>query len=124
MLFLADMGISQRTVEWLRKVGHDCVHLRDQHLQTLDDALIIVKAREEGRVILTFDLDFAALMAVSNAKFPSVIILRLRNQKSVNQIFKIKEVLGESSLSLLNGAIISVDEFTYRVKRLPLRNKE
>jgi predicted nuclease of predicted toxin-antitoxin system len=29
MRFLADMGISLRTVSWLREQGHDVVHLRD-----------------------------------------------------------------------------------------------
>jgi len=124
MRFLADMGISQTTVKWLRGEGHDAIHLRDEKLLTLEDSLIIIKARFEERIILTFDLDFAALMAVSNEKLPSVVILRLKNQKYSNQISKIKSVLEESSLSLINGAIISVDESSFRVKHLPLRNKD
>jgi len=35
--FLADMGISLRTVSWLREQGYDVVHLRDEGLQTLSD---------------------------------------------------------------------------------------
>ena len=124
MRFLADMGISQTTVKWLRSEVHDAIHLRDEKLQTLEDSLIIIKARSEERIILTFDLDFAALMAVSNEKFPSIVILRLKNQKYSNQISKIKSVLDESSLSLMNGAIISVDESSFRVKHLPIRNKD
>jgi predicted nuclease of predicted toxin-antitoxin system len=124
MFFLADMGISQKTAAWLRENGHDCTHFRDQGLQTLADKLIIEKARSEGRIILTFDLDFAAIMAISNAKLPSVVILRLKNQKSYNQISKIKSILEESSLSLLNGAIISVDETNFRVRHLPLRTEK
>lgn len=124
MRFLAEMGISQTTVKWLRSEVHDAIHLRDEKLQTLEDSLIIIKARSEERIILTFDLDFAALMAVSNEKFPSIVILRLKNQKYSNQISKIKSVLDESSLSLMNGAIISVDESSFRVKHLPIRNKD
>jgi predicted nuclease of predicted toxin-antitoxin system len=30
MRFLADMGVSERVVEWLRTNGHDAVHLRDE----------------------------------------------------------------------------------------------
>ena len=29
MRFLADMGVSQQVVYWLRTNGHDAVHLRD-----------------------------------------------------------------------------------------------
>jgi len=37
MKFLADMGISQSTVRWLRQLGYDAVHLREQELQRLPD---------------------------------------------------------------------------------------
>ncbi|WP_230967790.1 DUF5615 family PIN-like protein [Nostoc sp. WHI] len=50
MKFLADMGISLRTVSWLRSAGHDVVHLRDEGLQRLPDDQILVKAcRMSGR---------------------------------------------------------------------------
>ena len=58
MKFLADMGLARSTVAFLRAQGHDAVHLRDQRLQRLEDEEIIEKARAEGRVILTHDLDF------------------------------------------------------------------
>lgn len=35
MKFLANMGISLRTVSWLRDVGYDIAHLRDEGLQRL-----------------------------------------------------------------------------------------
>jgi predicted nuclease of predicted toxin-antitoxin system len=30
MRFLADMGVSQQVVEWLRSSGHEAVHLRNE----------------------------------------------------------------------------------------------
>jgi predicted nuclease of predicted toxin-antitoxin system len=56
MKFLADMGISLRTVEWLREQSYDTLHLRDQGLQRLPDGEIIEKAYQENRIILTVDL--------------------------------------------------------------------
>lgn len=67
MKFLADMGLARSTVAFLRAQGHDAVHLRDQGLQRLEDDKIVEKAREEGRVILTHDLDFGRIVAVSRA---------------------------------------------------------
>ncbi len=64
LCFLADMGVSLKTTKWLREMGYDSVHLREQDLHRLADEFIIKKAREENRIILTFDLDFAKLMAV------------------------------------------------------------
>jgi predicted nuclease of predicted toxin-antitoxin system len=74
MKFLADMGISLRTVVWLRSNGYDVTHLRDEGLQRLSDEEILIKARIEGRILLTVDLDFAQLLAVSGEAFPSVHI--------------------------------------------------
>jgi predicted nuclease of predicted toxin-antitoxin system len=40
MRFLADMGVSQQVIEWLRTTGHDAVHLRDEGLQRLPNGEI------------------------------------------------------------------------------------
>ncbi|MBU2054787.1 MAG: DUF5615 family PIN-like protein [Proteobacteria bacterium] len=40
---------------------------------------MLEKALNEGRVLLTHDLDFAELLAASGGKAPSVIVFRLRN---------------------------------------------
>ena len=46
MRFLADMGVSQRVVEWLRVGGHDVIHLRDEGLQTLPNGEIFATSHQ------------------------------------------------------------------------------
>ena len=65
MRFLADMGVSQRVVQWLRDEGHDAKHLREEGLHRLPDRQILEKATTENRILLTFDLDFAEILALS-----------------------------------------------------------
>jgi predicted nuclease of predicted toxin-antitoxin system len=79
MKFLADMGISPKTVQWLIGQGYDTIHLLDEGLEKLPDEKILEKARLEGRVILTVDLDFGTLLAIAKTHFPSVVIFRLGN---------------------------------------------
>jgi predicted nuclease of predicted toxin-antitoxin system len=74
MRFLADMGVGQHIVEWLRSQGHDAVHLREQQLQRLPDADIFAKAIAEQRIILTFDLDFGEILALAGASVASLIL--------------------------------------------------
>ena len=74
MKFLADMGISPRTVEFLREAGHEAVHLHEQGLDKLSDFEILSKARREASCVLTSDLDFSELVAVGGHQLPSVII--------------------------------------------------
>jgi len=82
MKFLADRGISPRVVTALRKQGHDAVHLQEQNLGRLLDGAILAKARAEGRILLTHDLDFGELLAASGGILPSVIIFRLKDMRA------------------------------------------
>jgi Domain of unknown function (DUF5615) len=41
--FLADMGISLKTVAFLHSLGHDAVHLADQGLERLPDRDIVAR---------------------------------------------------------------------------------
>lgn len=121
MRFLADMGISMRTVGWLREQGYDVVHLREEELQRLPDEEILVKARAEGRVLLTMDLDFGYLLAVSRAQLPSVILFRLSDERSEVVSGRLADVLAQHGSDMEAGAIISVSEVAIRIRRLPIQ---
>jgi predicted nuclease of predicted toxin-antitoxin system len=86
MRFLADMGVSITTVQGLRAVAHDAVHLREEGLIRLPDPDIVAKAAQELRVVLTFDLDFGDSLAVARTEAPSVIIFvcEIRRPPPVN----------------------------------------
>ena len=47
-----------------------CGRKREQNLQRAPDDQILAKAREEGRTVLTMDLDFGYLLAISKEKLP------------------------------------------------------
>jgi predicted nuclease of predicted toxin-antitoxin system len=120
MKFLADMGISMSVVAALRQAGHDALHLRDEGLQRLEDATILQKARVEGRIVLTFDLDLPDLMAGSTERTPSVILFRLRHAKPAIVTARLLRVLSECERHLVHGAVIVVEASRYRVRRLPI----
>lgn len=123
MRFLADMGISMRTVSWLHQQGHDAIHLREKGLQRLPDDEILAKARIENRVLLTMDLDFGYLLAVSGGDLPSVILFRLADERSEVANARLEDVLAKCSNDLEVGAIVSVSEVTIRVRYLPIHLK-
>lgn len=68
---LADVGISMSAVRALRSYGHEVVHLSEEHLERLLDPAILEKARQEERLVLTFDLDFGELLATGVHTFPA-----------------------------------------------------
>lgn len=124
MLFLADMGVSTSTILHLRAQGHDAVHLRELGLERLSDTAILDKARQEGRVVLTFDLDFGDLMASGCHSLPSVVIFRIRDQTPASVTPKLLEVISLRAKVLEAGALIIVEDARHRARRLPLRDME
>jgi predicted nuclease of predicted toxin-antitoxin system len=120
MRFLADMGVSQRVVEWLRNAGHDAVHLRDEGLQTLPNGEIFQKAAREQRMVLTFDLDFGEILAACGGQVVSVILFRLRNTRANTVIQRLDDVLAQSSTDLSQGALVVVEDGRHRVRKLPI----
>ena len=121
MRFLADVGISLGTVMALRKAGYDAVHLSEQGLQRLPDDEILKKADREGRVVLTFDLDFSDLLALGLSKSPSVIIFRLLDETPASVIPRMMAILRERRQELEGGAVIMVEDARYRLRRLPIK---
>lgn len=119
MKFLADMGISPDTVAWLRGLSHDAVHLHEQGLDRLPDPDILTKAQKEGRALLTSDLDFGYLLAISRAKLPSVVIFRLADMRPVSVNYHMEQVLKQHQEDLERGVIVVVTEGKIRVRMLP-----
>ncbi len=124
MRFLADMGVDIRVVKWLREKGHDASHLRDEGLHRMPDGEIFDKAISESRIILTFDLDFAEIVALSRGQNVSVILFRLHNTRTSHLISRLSTVLLESAEALGKGAIIVVEDFRHRVRYLPVGRVE
>lgn len=120
MRFLADMGVSQRVVAWLRVLGHEAVHLREQGLQTLPNGEIFAKAAREQRIVLTFDLDFGEILAATGGEVVSVIVFRLRNTRADFVIRRLDDVLTQSGADLAQGAIVVVEDSRHRIRKLPI----
>ena len=66
------------------------------------------------------DLDFADLLAASQNDLPSVIIFRLKITLPNFVSSRLLTVLSECSETLDSGAIVTVEDYRYRVRNLPL----
>ena len=71
-------------------------------------------------MILCFDLDFAALVALSRERLPSVITFRtsLHSPAYVNQ--RLDAVLPEIEPEIARGALATVEDGRVRVRSLPI----
>jgi predicted nuclease of predicted toxin-antitoxin system len=61
MKFLLDENVSYRVAPHLKVAGHDAVHVGDIGLTSAGDSVILARAREDGRVIVSGDHDFVRM---------------------------------------------------------------
>ena len=121
MNILIDMNLSPRWCAVLQEGGHNAVHWSSVGEPTAPDQEVMNWASREGYVVFTHDLDFGAILAITNAVAPSVI--QMRNQGVLPlQIGKtVLSALREFEAELDSGALIIIDETQSRVRILPLR---
>ena len=118
--FIADIHISPLTVKALQNNGYDIVRITDKLPATASDKEIIRLVHQENAVIITQDLDFSAIIAQSGLNGPSVVSLRVADAKPDIITRILMTVLPLIEADLIGGAIISIDEKEYRIKKLPV----
>ena len=77
-------------------------------------------AANSEHVVLTHDLDFGALLALTHAAGPSVVLVRDRNILPDAIGVSVVAALKQHRDDLARGAIVVVDGTNSRVRTLPL----
>jgi predicted nuclease of predicted toxin-antitoxin system len=119
MRFLADAGISPGTVAFLRSLGHEADHVGSFGLARALDTEIVARARADSGVIITFDLDFGDLLALGVPERPSVVRLRLADERAVSVNEHLASVPTDRLPDLEVGSLIVVEDTRCRIRRLP-----
>ena len=103
----------------LNAQGHEATHLRDEGLQRLPNGGVFEKAAAEARMVITFDLGFSEIVALSKGHKTGVILFRLRNTRTSFVIQRLSDVIAECADALLRGAIVIVEEARHRLREFP-----
>ena len=124
MKLLVDMNLSPRWVELLNKSQFHALHWTQAGYARALDAEIMAYAERNDYVVLTNDLDFGAILAVTHAKKPSVVQIRSENLNP--------DVIGQQVIGALRqmreqlkaGALVNVEPQRTRLRVLPLTPDE
>lgn len=118
---LLDQGLAPRAAAILRAHGRDAVHVSEIGMEKATDPEVLQRALEEDRVCITLDHDFHAHLALAGSGRPSVVPLRIEGCQAEGQAALIESICRQFQVALSEGAAISSDGQTVRVRRLPLR---
>ena len=114
------MPLPPALARWLAARGHDAVHASAVGLDRSTDSEILTRANLEARTVVTADLDYPRLLALTGAERPSLILFRGGdwNEAEVSaRMQQILHVLGEGEIM---RSIIVVDRTRIRRRRLPI----
>ena len=118
---LLDQGLAPSAAALLRQSGMDAVHVSEIGMERAQDGDILEKARAEERTCVTLDHDSHAHLAIARHGHPSVMLLRVQGLDAKGQADLIRSVCAQCETALNEGAAVSADSHSIRVRRLPLR---
>ena len=118
MRFLIDMPLSPALSGWLRQLGHESLHASEAGLAQAPDLAILERARSEGRVVLTADLDYPRLLALTQAQGPGLILFRGGDFSERECVERLTQVFEKISPHVLEISIVVVERTRIRLRRL------
>ncbi|RMD64646.1 hypothetical protein D6833_04085 [Candidatus Parcubacteria bacterium] len=121
MKFLFDMPVSPELAKVVEEFGHEGFHAYALGLDKAQDEDILKFARTGGYVVVTADLDFPRLLALSSADGPGLILFRGGNYSELEMRELLRRVLAQVSAEVIASAICVVDKKRIRITRLPVQ---
>jgi len=118
--FLLDMPVSSLLLTILHDYGHEGVHAHQIGQDRATDRELLEIARREHRIVITADLDFPRLLALTSTEGPGLILFRGGNYSDAEMCELLERVLAEVPPEQLEVSVCVVDRRRIRLTRLPL----
>ncbi|NKB72803.1 MAG: hypothetical protein GKR89_37505 [Candidatus Latescibacteria bacterium] len=77
MRFKLDENLGIHAAELLRQADHDVATVPEQNLTSASDRTLIAVCRDEGRCLITLDLDFSNPLVFPPSDYGGIAVLRL-----------------------------------------------
>ena len=124
MKLLFDMNLSPGLVDLMVSSGWESIHWSSVGDPKTADRTIMEWGLKNGYCVITNDLDLGDILAVTDARGPSVVQFRTQDVSPAHIKPILLAVLKQYKRYLESGALISVDETRSRIRILPLRGSE
>ena len=123
MQFLVDENLACSCASAMRALGYEAVHVSEVGLTSTDDTEIVSYAVEHDYIIITFDLDFSRIVALSRQSFPSIITFRM-GEISISTFRELILLhVPAFELGLKQGVLVTIDPRGVRIQPLPIIKK-
>lgn len=116
MKFKFDENLPSDLGALLRREGHDAHSVLDEELRGAADLSIAKACKEEGRILITLDLDFAHIKNYPPQDYHGIIVLRLTHQDRATVLAIIPRILTLLNTEPITQRLWIVDDNRTRIR--------
>ncbi len=116
MRFKIDENLPIEAAALLREAGHDADTVHDEALAGAPDMRVSTVARDERRVLVTLDFDFADIRAYPPADYAGIIVLWPRTQDKDAVLRLLARTVPVLAREPIAGRLWIVEEARVRVR--------
>lgn len=101
----------------LTRHGHDVETVYQEQLVGAPDARLASVCRDENRILISLDLDFANIRAYPPSEYPGIIVLRPRTQSAIAVNNLVDEFLRAAHSEDPRGALWVIEPGRIRISK-------
>jgi predicted nuclease of predicted toxin-antitoxin system len=109
---------------WLREQGYDAAHATELGLTRAPDVEVLARAKQQGRTVITVDLDYPRLLALAQTTAPSLILFRDGVWSEADIVARMREILHALDAAEIAQSIVVVERGRVRRRKLPIARTE
>jgi predicted nuclease of predicted toxin-antitoxin system len=124
VIWVLDQGVPRDVATLLRNLGHECTHVGEIGMARATGGEILAFALEGHAIVVTLDADFHSMVAVSGARGPSVIRLRMQGLGAREIVELLQSVLARFDADLSRGSLVTIKSHKVTCHRLPIGSSD
>ena len=116
LTFKVDENLPEDVAATFRDGGYEASTATSQGLAGVEDARLSEAVRQEGRVLVTLDVDFGDIRAYPPHEYPGIIVLRVTRQDKLRILAAIRRILPLLSTEAVARRLWIVEEHAVRIR--------
>lgn len=118
---LLDENLSPWAAEQLRSAGHDAVHIRERDLLGASDPVVLERAYDEDRILVTSNVSDFEKLCLSVEMHAGVVLIEASGLLRTEQLDLLREIIEivEGEVDLVNCALIVRSDGSHELRNLP-----
>jgi predicted nuclease of predicted toxin-antitoxin system len=112
-----DENVPVDAAELLRAAGHDCQTVYSEQLSGAPDERLVAVCRNERRVLLTLDLDFADIRRYPPGDYAGILVLRPAEPEAERVLRLVARALRVLTTEPVEQRLWIVEEDRIRIRR-------